>query len=221
MALLFALGSTCFLVGPFPGYVQLVGDSADAITFFVGSILFTSGGALQSWLAWSGRRAAGGGRAAWWSAIVQSAGTLFFNVTTYQAMHTALTSSEYDRLVWRPDWRGSICFLVSGVVAYLASPRRGGHGWLPEHRGEGWWQPGVNLLGCIFFGISAVAGYVVPSTGSMLDQGAANWNTSLGAACFLACALDTLRTDKASKMPLRRELRKVEHELEHDFQRLS
>ena len=29
----------------------------------------------------------------------------------------------------------------------------------------------------------------------MLDQAAANWNTALGAACFLAFALDTLRTD--------------------------
>ena len=44
MALCFALGSACFLVGPFPGYVQLVGESADAVTFFVGSILFTFGG---------------------------------------------------------------------------------------------------------------------------------------------------------------------------------
>jgi len=222
MALFFALGSTCFLVGPFPGYVQLVGDSADGITFFVGSILFTGGGALQSRLAWGEWRAHRRvGRAAWWSAIVQSAGTLFFNVTTYHAMHVALTSPEYNKLVWRPDWRGSICFLVSGAIAYIASPRRGRHGWLPRRGGEGWWQPGVNLLGCIFFGISAVAGYVVPSTGSMLDLAAANWNTSLGAACFLACALDTLRTDKASKMPRRRELRKLEGELEHDFQRLA
>lgn len=220
MALLFALGSTCFLVGPFPGYVQLVGDSADAITFFVGSILFTGGGALQSWLAWGEWRVHGrGGRAAWWSAIVQSAGTLFFNVTTYHAMHVALTSPEYNKLVWRPDWRGSICFLVSGAIAYIASPRDGWRSWLPKRGGEGWWQPGVNLLGCIFFGISAVAGYVVPSTGSLLDLAAANWNTSLGAACFLACALDTLRTDKASKMPLRHELRKLERELEHDLQR--
>src|SRR5436305_927808 len=46
MAVCFALGSTCFLVGPFPGYEQLVGASADAITFFVGSILFTAGGVL-------------------------------------------------------------------------------------------------------------------------------------------------------------------------------
>ena len=222
MALFFALGSTCFLVGPFPGYAQLVGDTADAITFFVGSILFTAAGGLQSRLAWGDWRARRlGGGAAWWSAIVQSAGTLFFNVTTYQAMHVALTSSEYNKLVWRPDWRGSICFLISGGVAYAASPRRGWHGWWPQRVGEGWWQPGVNLLGCIFFGISAVAGYVVPSTGSMINLAAANWNTSLGAACFLACALDTLRTDRASKMPVRRELRKLEHDLEHDLQHLS
>jgi len=217
MALCFAVGSTCFLIGPFPGYAQLVGESADGVTFFVGSILFTAGGGLQSWLAWPERRLAGGGRAAWWAAIVQSAGTLFFNVTTYQAMHVALTSPEYDKLVWRPDWRGSICFLVSGTIAYVASPRRPWRGWLPVRGGEGWWQPAVNLLGCIFFGISAVAGYVVPSTGSIVDLAAANWNTSLGAGCFLACGLDTVHTDKASKMPLRRELRALEHELERDL----
>jgi len=221
MALFFALGSTCFLIGPFPGYAQLVGDRADAITFFVGSILFTTGGALQSLLAWPGRRSPGGGRAAWWSAVVQSAGTLFFNVTTYQALHVATTSADYDRLVWRPDWRGSICFLVSGAIAYRASRRRAWRAWLPVRGGEGWWQPAVNLLGCVFFGISAVAGFVVPSTGSMLDLAAANWNTSLGAACFLACAVDTLRTDRASKMPVRRELRELELELERDLRRVT
>ena len=44
----------------------------------------------------------------------------------------------------------------------------------------------------MFFGISAVAGYVVPSTGSVFDLAAANFNTAAGAACFLACALGTL-----------------------------
>jgi hypothetical protein len=60
VALCFALGSACFLVGPFPGYATLVGDSADAITFFIGSIMFPTGGALQSWLAWPGRQSPGG-----------------------------------------------------------------------------------------------------------------------------------------------------------------
>jgi hypothetical protein len=217
MALCFALGSTSFLVGPFPGYAALVGDSADAITFFVGSILFTIGGGLQSWLAWPERHSLGEGRAGWWAAVIQSAGTLFFNLTTFQAMHTAVTSSEYNKLVWRPDWRGSICFLVSGAIAYRASPRRG---WRPARWGAGWWQPAVNLLGCILFGISAIAGYVVPSTGSVLDQAAANWNTSLGAACFLVCALETLSSGEAAKMPGGRRLRELEHALDRDVRRV-
>lgn len=173
MGLCFAAGSACFLVGPFPGYADLVGPQAAALTFFVGSILFTAGGALQSWVAYDQ------GDAARWSALIQSAGTLFFNVTTFRALSTALSDPQYDRLVWRPDAFGSICFLVSGVIAYRAAPRQ--------------WQARVNLLGCIFFGISAVAGYVVPATGSILDLAAANWNTSLGAACFLVCAIATVR----------------------------
>ncbi len=208
MALFFASGATCFLIGPFPGYAGLVGDSADAVTFFVGSVLFTTGGGLQSSLAYAARHSPGAGRAAWWAASIQSAGTLFFNVTTYQAMHTALSSPEYNRLVWRPDALGSICFLLSGAIAYRASTR---HGWLPARAGPGWWEPSINLLGCIFFGISAIAGYVVPSSGSMINLAAANWNTSLGAACFLACALATLLTGHTLKSPRLRRL----HELEH------
>jgi len=169
MAACFALGSACFVVGPFPGYAQLVGAEADAITFFAGSILFTVGGLLQVRLSSPGAER--------WAALVQSAGTLFFNVTTYRALDTALSNPHYDRLVWRPDAFGSICFLVSGVIAYRARPA------------DADWTPLVNLLGCVFFGIAAVAGYVVPATGSILALGPANFTTALGAACFLACAL--------------------------------
>src|SRR2546423_137048 len=101
-ALLFAAGWACFLIGPFPGYASLVGATAVAITFFAGSILFTGGGAVQTRLAYPGRGAPGPGRAAWWAAVVQSAGTVFFNVTTYQAVHTATSNPNYDRVVWRP-----------------------------------------------------------------------------------------------------------------------
>ena len=196
MALSFAVGSVCFVVGPFPGYAGLVGERADAATFFVGSIFFTIGGGLQTSLAYARRHHRGAGRAAWWSAVVQSAGTVFFNVSTFHALTTAFSSPHYNRLVWRPDALGSVCFLVSGAVAYRASRRRG---WLPVRGAQGWWEPAVNLLGCVLFGISAVAGYVVPSSGSVLDLAAANWNTSLGAACFLACAIGTLRTGHTSR----------------------
>ena len=195
MALAFAAGSTCFLIGPFPGYLALVGPAADAVTFFVGSVLFTAGGALQVRSAAADRQAGAAGRAAWAAALVQSAGTLFFNVSTFQAMQTSLSDPAYDRLVWRPDAFGSICFLISGVIAYRASAR---HGWLPARGTPGWWQPGVNLLGCLLFGVAAVAGYLVPSSGTLLDLAAANWTTSAGAACFLACALGAYRAARKS-----------------------
>jgi hypothetical protein len=214
MALFFALGSACFFVGPFPDYARLVGAEADGITFFVGSILFTAGGALQTLIAFPERRSAGEGRAAWWAATVQSAGTLFFNVTTFRALSTTLSDPNYNRLVWRPDALGSICFLVSGAIAYRASPRRG---WHPSRGSRGWWEPGVNLLGCIFFGISAIAGYAVPSTGSMVDLAAANWNTALGAACFFVCAFATLLTDRTFKSPRFRRL----HELAREAERVA
>ena len=118
--------------------------------------------------------------------------------------------------MWRPDALGSVCFLVSGVIAYRASARHGPGG---PRRTPGWWEPAVNLLGCVFFGISAVAGYVVPSTGSILDLAGANWNTSLGAACFLACALATLRTGRTTKSPRFRRLRALEHTIERDLGR--
>ena len=217
MALCFALGSACFLIGPFPGYAQLVGATADAVTFFVGSILFTAGGALQTLIAFPERHSGTAGPAAFWAAAIQSAGTLFFNVTTYQALHTSLSNSNYDRLVWRPDAFGSICFLISGTIAYRASKR---HGWLPTRGDPGWWEPATNLLGCIFFGIAAVAGYLVPSTGSLLNLAWANWNTALGAACFLTCALATLRTGRTLKSPRLRRLHTLERDIEHGVKRL-
>jgi hypothetical protein len=213
MALFFATGSACFLIGPFPRYTSLVGSTVVAITFFVGSILFTIGGALQVRLAFPDRGSPGAGRAAFRAAVVQSAGTIFFNLTTFHALQTVPPEPTYDKLVWRPDAFGSICFLVSGVIAYRASAR---NGWWPARDQPGWWEPSVNLVGCIFFGISAVAGYLVPSSGSILDLAAANWNTGLGAACFLACALATLRTGRTSKAPRFRRLRAIEHAVERD-----
>jgi hypothetical protein len=197
MALSFGTGSLCLLVGPFPGYLDLVGPGAVGVTFFVGSLFFTCGGALQVWLAIPDRGSPGAGRAGWCAAVVQLVGTLFFNATTFRGMHTALSDPVYDALVWRPDALGSIAFLLSGAIGYRASARRG---WLPSRGSVGWWQPAVNLLGCILFGVAAVAGYVVPSSGSVIDSAAANWTTALGAACFLTCAVASLR---AGRHPVR------------------
>jgi hypothetical protein len=175
-------------------------------------------GALQTWIAFPGRHSGASGKAAWWAATVQSAGPLFFNVPTYQAPQTSLTNSNYNRLVWRPDALGSICFLVSGAIAHHASARDGRR---PARGRPGWWQPAIDLLGCIFFGISAIAGYLVPSTGSVINLAAANLNTVLGAACFLTCALATLLTGITFKSPKLPRLHRLEADVKRDVERIG
>ena len=122
----------------------------------------------------------------WWSAAVQFAGTLLFNLSTFDAMQDGLSTQQEDRLIWAPDLFGSACFLVSGALAYRVTT---GPGLRPARRDRDWTIAAVNLSGCVLFGISAVASYVVPSSGSILDLAAANWSTSLGALCFFIGAL--------------------------------
>ena len=96
-------------------------------------------------------------------------------------MQAGLDSTQEDRLVWTPDLVGSVCFLVSGLLAYRVV--RG------TRHARVWRMAAVNLLGCVLFMVSAIASYIVPATGSILDLAAANWGTALGAACFFAGAV--------------------------------
>lgn len=183
MAVLFAAGSACFLVGPIPAFLAWVGPRTDALVFVLGSVLFTVAAALQL------RLASGHGRARdidWWSSAVQLLGTLFFNATTARALSTTLESPSYDRLVWRPDALGSVCFLVSGALAYVAVS--GGLVRRPPASRDGA-VAAVNLLGCVAFGVSALAAYVLPGDDSEVNVAVANATTALGALGFLVGAL--------------------------------
>jgi hypothetical protein len=182
----FAAGSACFLIGPFPGFVQLVGAGADGVVFFAGSVLFTLAAALELREATVRRGRRWGADPSWWSAATQFVGTLLFNVSTFDAMRDSLSVHQENRLVWAPDLFGSAAFLVSGALAYRVAT---GPRLLPMHRDRPWTMAAVNLVGCIFFGLSAVASYVVPESGSILDLAASNWFTALGALCFLIGAL--------------------------------
>jgi hypothetical protein len=199
IGVLFAIGSACFFLGPLPGFIQLVGSPADGAVFFVGSIFFTSAALLQYLEAAKADADVEGARPRrarlltfephridWWSTLIQLVGTVFFNLSTYSAMQTSIDTSQVDRLVWAPEAVGSVCFLISGLLAYLEV--RGGGVWRVK-RTLGWKIATVNFLGCILFGISAVAGYVVPKTGDVLDLAASNVTTSLGALCFLIGAV--------------------------------
>jgi len=208
IAVLFMIGSACFMAGSMAGYSTLVGARADAVTYFVGSIFFTSAAYLQyvecinadrKALPEAGRRrrllAIEVRRIDWWATAVQLLGTLFFNVTTFTALDAHLTAKQSDLVVWTPDALGSICFLVASQLAYAEA----GHAWVSWRPSDaGWRIAALNMLGSILFGISAIAGWVQPSTGDLLDAALDTSGTFWGAVCFFAGAALMLRTDSAS-----------------------
>ena len=125
MTLLFAIGSACFLISPFPGHSKLVGERADSVTFFVGSILFTGGGALQSITTFPERHSSDIGRAAWWAAAIQSAGTLFGDFAASSRAPSARpsrSSRASDERVVLPDPR--VWSASASASASSASPRQ-------------------------------------------------------------------------------------------------
>ncbi|HVQ88785.1 MAG TPA: hypothetical protein VMT88_11465 [Actinomycetes bacterium] len=200
MAWLFVIGSACFAVG-----VPLsLRDSADpvvaAVVFFVGSIFFTAASSIQMWLAHdtlSPSSSTNGLGAklralfdvrnpAWTSAVVQWFGTLFFNVTTFRSVLDAVDAgSVSNNLVWFPDAFGSVLFLVSSAIACMPEVRAHRHG---HARDRSWVIVMLNMLGSVFFGLSAVGAYTLPTDDELVNVSWANGGTLLGALCFLVGA---------------------------------
>jgi YrhK-like protein len=186
IGVLFAIGSLCFALGAAPRYVNAVGVAADGITFFVGSIFFTSAAALQYQTATGRWRAWAPGNLDWSAGAIQLAGTLFFNISTFDAMARHLSAGQENKLVWSPDAFGSICFLVASAIALFAVT----HTWWSWRPHERPWQIAVlNMVGSIAFGVSAVASFVVPDTDQPRNVTLMNMGTFVGALCFLAGAL--------------------------------
>ena len=207
IAVLFAVGSLLFALGAVPGYASAAGARWDAVTFFIGSLFFTAAGFLTY------REAVDAGprplhaarrrrfvfqprRIDWWATAVQLAGTLFFNLSTGNAVREDLSAQAAHQHVWRPDAVGSACFLVASALAWF-EVCHGWAGWRP--RSWSWWITLLNLIGSVAFGVSAVAGYINPATGQLHNAERSNLGTFIGAVCFLAGALLLLpeRTEEA------------------------
>ena len=200
IAVLFAVGSTCFAVAAVPSLAEAVGTRTDNLVYFVGSIFFTTAGLLL-YAQVVGADAPGplGARARlgrlwtfqphridWLAAVVQSVGTLFFNVSTGHALAVAYSSpAAANQGVWRPDALGSVCFLVSSYLSY-AEVCHGAARWQPAQLS--WWITVGNLVGSVAFGVSAVASKVVADG----DLRSASWTTIgtfVGGLCFLGASI--------------------------------
>jgi hypothetical protein len=219
IAWLFMLGASCFALGTIPAYVHAVGAVADAMTFFVGSIFFTSASYCQlvqaqspgmtdvddgcqhtriQALPWAWRPHDKN----WLAAATQFPGTLFFNISTLAATAINLTAAEADKHIWRPDFFGSVLFLVASAFALSAL---GVGFWRLQLRALPWWIAWLNMLGSVAFMASAIASFVLPSTDAVIDLPLANAGTFLGAVCFAvgaALMLPAWRTSvRSSRRP--------------------
>lgn len=202
IALLFCTGSTCFTVGPMPWWESLVGSRWTGFTFFVGSIFFTSAsylcfveaanasGAVDTdtahrrhgpfRLLWWRPRSID-----WWSTGVQLVGTLWFNVMTFLAMSDNWSVQQTNRLVWGPDVIGSVCFLVASYLAWAEVCHSAGR---LRFGDVSWWIVVLNLLGSVFFGLSAIGAFTSPTSGEVVGLRLDNGGTILGGVCFFVAA---------------------------------
>lgn len=201
VAWLFMIGSACFVVGSVPAYVHAVGETADAVTFFVGSVFFTTASYGQLMQTQSPAMTRPTERqqhvpapARLWSwlpkdrsylaAVTQLPGTLFFNVSTFAALAHNATAADEDKHVWRPDFYGSMLFLVASAFGIAAV---GSNAIAGKVRSVPWWIAWLNMTGSVLFMVSAIASYVLPS-GELVDDAVSVAGTLFGAICFLSGA---------------------------------
>lgn len=196
----FAVGSLCFAAGGLASQFTRAGADATAAIFFAGSVFFTFAAYLQyaeavnadrlphphalprRWrpASWEPKRID------WLATLIQLIGTILFNISTFSALDTRLSTAQTDLRVWAPDIFGSVAFLLSSQLAHAEVCHR----WLClRPRGISWWIVALNLVGSLAFGVSALASLVTPGQATPVSAQLSDAGTWFGALCFLGGAV--------------------------------
>lgn len=205
IAVLFIIGSSCFAIAGFQaadpngGLPVLRGAGAQNLTYFIGSLFFTTAAFLQwqqsiqhdlraahlppgPWKWWDWRF----NDAGYMASVTQFVGTLLFNLNTGIPLGFAGTWLQQDLTVWACNLAGSALFLISSLYGWVEV----GHRWLVvEPRNFSWWIAASNLIGSVLFGISAVLSVQLPTPLPGEINTLASLNTAWGAIGFLVAAV--------------------------------
>ncbi|TCT40915.1 hypothetical protein [Martelella mediterranea] len=211
MGLIFATGSFLFMLGSvmalMPEHIMKISALTANITFFAGSIPFTTAGFLQNFQAanakvFSLEDASSGARIrpallgwqpgslGWLSAITQFVGTIAFNFNTFDAIKAPAGWVAQDVVIWLPGMIGSVLFLVSAYFAVMETC----HAHFAFKPKEiAWWIVMVNFVGCIFFMVASTLAYVPHGQEADWIVPLSNANLWAGAFCFFVAAVLSMR----------------------------
>jgi hypothetical protein len=198
ISVLFMIGALHFVAGSVMALGELVSSFTNNLTYFIGSLFFTSAAYIQHFQAINADRFVAGGSGgaagkrwlAWqperidfWVTITQFVGTILFNFNTFNPFWTQGTVQE-DLFVWIPNIEGSILFMISGTLAMMEIC----HGWCWRFRDLEWWLTFINFLGCVAFLLSALLAFANPHP---IWENKTVWSnafTLIGAVCFFVGA---------------------------------
>lgn len=200
IGVLFIIGSACFIAGSimFLHFETSFSSLTMNLVFFIGSLFFTSaayGQYLESinaditneahlekkdrewvWFEWRAKNLG------FLSSVSQLIGTLLFNINTFDALLPHLTALQEDILIWIPNVIGSILFLVASFLAWLET-YKDKH--VKAFASVTWWIIWINILGSVFFQLSALKSYVNIDSGKLINATLSLDYTLYGAICFL------------------------------------
>ncbi len=199
IAILFMLGSACFVGGSFGSlYLKNVFSPFSInLTFFTGSLFFTSAAYGQylevinaditnaaysdkkkmEWIWWAWRPKNLG----FTSSTCQLAGTILFNINTFNCFYTGLSYVAEEILIWLPNLAGSILFLIASIFAWMEIFH---DKQIKRFRSASWWIIWVNLLGSVLFQRSAFRSFIHLDSGEAVNEMIALDATLYGAVCF-------------------------------------
>jgi hypothetical protein len=211
IAIMFMLGSLLFAIPSAFLLESILTINFINMLFFVGSIAFTLAAYLQylevinsditvqaqinsdtKFWVWVQFRLYNLG---FLSSFAQLIGALFFNINTFELF---LDFSYFDRnnvLVWTPNMLGSLLFFLASLLAWLEVY----HDRLKAFKSVTWWIIWINILGSVFFQISALYSYYFLSGDNAFFDLIAEWTTFLGAICFFTAAF-LLRFETVNKL---------------------
>ncbi len=199
IAVLFMIGSACFVAGSVMSlyFPHSFSSLSTNMTYFIGSLFFTAAAygqyleVINADITNDAYLSAGETEWIWWawrpknlgfiSSACQLAGTILFNINTFNCFYDGLSYVAMDIVIWLPNLIGSILFLIAAVFAWLEIFH---DKQVKPFYSVTWWIVWINLLGSILFQRSAFRSFIYVDSGEQVNEMIALRATLFGAVCF-------------------------------------